>query len=74
MTDTTELTQSEEAVDEVVVPEEPPSPYDLPGSWFVVHSYSGYENKVKANLETRVKSMHLEDKVFDVAIPMEEVV
>ena len=52
----------------------PASPYDLPGSWYVVHSYSGYENKVKANLSTRVKSMHLEDKVFDVVIPLEEVV
>jgi transcription termination/antitermination protein NusG len=52
----------------------PASPYDLPGSWYVVHSYSGYENKVKANLTTRVKSMHLEDKVFDVVIPLEEVV
>jgi transcriptional antiterminator NusG len=56
------------------VVEEPKSPYDLPGHWYVVHSYSGYENKVKANLETRVRSMHLEDKVFDVVIPMEEVV
>jgi transcriptional antiterminator NusG len=56
------------------VPPEPLSPYDLPGAWYVVHSYSGYENKVKANLETRIKSMHLEDKVFDVVIPMEEVV
>jgi transcriptional antiterminator NusG len=56
------------------VREEPLSPYDLPGSWYVIHSYSGYENKVKANLETRIKSMHLEDKIFDVAIPMEEVV
>jgi transcriptional antiterminator NusG len=55
-------------------PAEPLSPYDLPGGWFVVHSYSGYENKVKANLETRIKSMHLEDKVFEVVIPMEEVV
>ena len=55
--------------------EEPPlSPYDLPGSWFVIHSYSGYENKVKANLETRIRSMHLEDKVFDVVIAMEDVV
>jgi transcriptional antiterminator NusG len=53
---------------------EPPSPYDLPGSWYVVHSYSGYENKVKANLETRVKSMHLEDRIFDVMIPMDDVV
>ena len=42
----------------------PASPYDLPGGWYVVHSYSGYEKKVKANLETRVKSMHLEDRVF----------
>ena len=53
---------------------EPLSPYDLPGGWYVVHSYSGYENKVKANLETRIKSMHLEEKVFEVVIPMEEVV
>ena len=52
----------------------PPSPYDLPGSWFVVHSYSGYENKVKANLETRTKSMHLEGSIFEVVVPMEEVV
>ena len=61
-------------VAEIVVPVLPPSPYDLPGGWYVVHSYSGYEKKVKANLETRVKSMHLEDRVFDVVIPMEEVV
>ena len=59
---------------EVAQPIVPASPYDLPGGWYVVHSYSGYEKKVKANLETRVKSMHLEDRVFDVAIPMEEVV
>ena len=39
----------------------PASPYDLPGSWYVIHSYSGYENKVKANLETRIRSMHMED-------------
>jgi len=46
----------------------------MPGGWYVIHSYSGYENKVKANLETRVKSMHLEDKIFEVVIPMQEVV
>jgi transcriptional antiterminator NusG len=57
-----------------VAEEQPLSPYDLPGGWFVIHSYSGYENKVKANLETRIRSMHLEDKVFDVVIPMEDVV
>ena len=65
---------SEEAEAPAPVRVEPLSPYDLPGGWYVVHSYSGYENKVKANLETRIKSMHLEDKVFDVVIPLEEVV
>jgi transcription termination/antitermination protein NusG len=52
----------------------PASPYDLPGSWYVIHSYSGYENKVKVNLETRIRSMHREDAIFDVVIPMEEVI
>jgi len=52
----------------------PASPYDLPGDWYVIHSYSGYENKVKANLETRIQSMHMEDKIFEVHIPMEDVV
>ena len=67
------LDDQEDAADEVVE-QKPLSPFDLPGGWYVIHSYSGYENKVKANLETRVKSMHLEDKIFDVAIPMEDVV
>ncbi len=53
---------------------EPASPYDLPGDWYVIHSYSGYENKVKANLETRTQSMHLTEKIFDVVIPLEDVV
>ena len=56
------------------VPAGPSSPYDLPGGWYVIHSYSGYENKVKANLGTRIKSMHMEDSIFDVVIPMEDVV
>lgn len=67
------LGDQEDAAEEVIE-QKPLSPYDLPGGWYVIHSYSGYENKVKANLETRVKSMHLEDKIFDVAIPMEDVV
>ena len=54
--------------------EEPISPYDLPGGWYVIHSYSGYENKVKANLATRTSSMHMEDRIFEVVIPMESVV
>ncbi|NLJ80851.1 MAG: transcription termination/antitermination protein NusG [Firmicutes bacterium] len=42
--------------------------------WYVVHTYSGYENKVKANLEKRVESMGMEDKIFRVVVPIEEVV
>ncbi|HBL36692.1 MAG TPA: transcription termination/antitermination protein NusG [Firmicutes bacterium] len=40
--------------------------------WYVVHTYSGYENKVKANLERRVASMAMEDHIFRVLVPMEE--
>ena len=66
-----EANAEEEVVDE---PMRPASPYDLPGDWYVIHSYSGYENKVKANLETRIQSMHMEDRIFEVHIPMEDVV
>ncbi len=44
-----------------------------PGEWYVVHTYSGYENKVKANLHQRIASMQMEDKIFDVVIPLEDV-
>ena len=40
--------------------------------WYVIHTYSGYENKVKANLEKRVQSMGMEDKIFQVLVPTEE--
>ena len=50
------------------------SPYDRPGKWFVVHTQSGYEKKVLQNLESRIASMHLEDRVHEVVIPMEDVV
>lgn len=50
------------------------SPYDRPGDWYVVHSYAGYENKVKSNLESRISSMNIEDEIFEVVIPMEDVV
>lgn len=40
--------------------------------WYVIHTYSGYENKVKTNLEKRVVSMGMEDKIFDIVVPMEE--
>jgi transcriptional antiterminator NusG len=48
-------------------------PFRGPGDWYVVHTYAGYENKVKANLESRIRSMQMEDKIFDVHIPMEDV-
>jgi transcription termination/antitermination protein NusG len=48
-------------------------PFRGPGEWYVVHTYAGYENKVKANLESRIHTMQMEDKIFDVHIPMEDV-
>jgi transcriptional antiterminator NusG len=55
--------------------EEPePSPYDRPGAWYVVHTYAGYENKVKQNLASRVRSMNVEERIFEVVIPMEDVI
>ena len=44
-----------------------------PGDWYVIHSYAGYENRVKANLETRIVSLNLEDYIFEIEVPMEEV-
>lgn len=40
--------------------------------WYVVHTYSGYENKVKANLEKRIESMNMEEKIFRILVPMED--
>lgn len=45
---------------------------NLKSRWYVIHTYSGYENKVKANLEKRVSSMGMADKIFRVIVPMEE--
>lgn len=47
-----------------------PSPKDK--NWYVVHTYAGYENKVKTNLEKRVESMEMQDKIFRVLVPMEK--
>ncbi|MCE0762584.1 transcription termination/antitermination protein NusG [Pseudonocardia kujensis] len=44
-----------------------------PGDWYVVHSYAGYENKVKQNLETRVQTLDVEDYIYQVEVPTEEV-
>jgi transcriptional antiterminator NusG len=43
------------------------------GDWFVIHSYAGYENRVKNNLETRITTLNMEDYIFQVEVPMEEV-
>jgi len=48
------------------------SPYDRPGSWYVVHTYAGYENKVKANLETRIASLNMEDYIFQIEVPTQD--
>lgn len=45
-----------------------------PGEWYVIHSYAGYENRVKANLESRTTSLNMEDYIFQVEVPQEEVV
>ena len=42
--------------------------------WYVVHTYSGYENKVKANIEKTIENRHLEDQILEVRVPLEEVV
>jgi len=71
---------AEAAGAEVITDEEllerPPaeSPYDRPGRWFVVHTQSGYEKKVKQNLEARIVSMNAEDAIYEVVIPMEDYV
>jgi transcriptional antiterminator NusG len=44
-----------------------------PGEWYVIHSYAGYENRVKANLENRIQSLNMEDYIHQVEVPMEEV-
>jgi transcription termination/antitermination protein NusG len=64
-------------VEDVLEPEPEPepviSPYDRPGKWYVLHTQSGYENKVRQNIEARIKSMGMEGKIHEIAIPMEEV-
>ncbi len=44
------------------------------GDWYVIHSYAGYENRVKTNLETRIQTLDMEDYIFEIQVPMEEVV
>ncbi len=68
--DLTGAAETEAEADEV----EEEDPWTKPGSWYVVHSQSGYEKKVTANLNARIQSMNMEEKIFEIVIPMEEVV
>jgi transcription termination/antitermination protein NusG len=69
-----DVVEVDEKGEEVEAGPREPSPYDRPGDWFVVHTYAGYENKVKQNLASRVKSMNVEERIYEVVIPMEDVI
>ncbi|MCY3851362.1 MAG: transcription termination/antitermination protein NusG [Acidimicrobiaceae bacterium] len=60
--------------DDILAEEEPSyvSPYDRPGRWFVLHTQSGYEKKVKQNLQARIASMNMEERIYEVVIPTRE--
>ncbi|MFQ5813308.1 MAG: transcription termination/antitermination protein NusG [Anaerolineae bacterium] len=62
----------EELVEEKEKEEEEEKPGSNGRAWYVIHSYSGYENKVKTNLEQRIESMGMQDKIFQVVVPTEE--
>lgn len=60
--------------EEEELPAKVESPYDRPGRWYVLHTQSGYENKVRKNIEARTQSMNMEERIHEVVIPMEDVV
>ncbi len=60
--------------EEEEAPKRRESPYDRPGRWYVIHTQSGYENKVRNNLLARTQSMNMEERIFEVVIPLEDVV
>ncbi|KUN85320.1 transcription termination/antitermination protein NusG [Streptomyces bungoensis] len=81
----TEGPEDEAAEAEEAAEEEPAEPVDpvqalrdelraLPGEWYVIHTYAGYENRVKTNLEQRAVSLNVEDYIFQAEVPQEEVV
>jgi len=70
-------TEEAETEEEEVAPAPAPrstSPYDRPGRWYVLHTQSGYENKVRSNIIARTSSMNMEERIYEVVIPMEDVV
>jgi transcriptional antiterminator NusG len=74
-----EIPEDEADEDEPDVDEDPVAAFKAqlraqPGDWYVIHSYAGYENRVKTNLENRTQSLNMEDYIHQVEVPMEEVV
>ncbi len=71
-----QVVEAEQAPETVEVKEKSVSPYrDSPDSkWYVLHTFSGYENVAKENLETVVEKFNLQDRIFDIVIPMEDVI
>ena len=67
-----EALDEDEFLEEVAAPKVQ-SPYDRPGKWFVLHTQSGYENKVRQNLEARTRSMNMEERIYEIVIPLEDV-
>ncbi|MFD0148258.1 transcription termination/antitermination protein NusG [Streptomyces sp. NPDC055721] len=83
--DESEESDDEEAEDETEEEAEPAAPVDpvaalreelrtLPGEWYVIHTYAGYEKRVKANLEQRAVSLNVEDFIYQAEVPEEEIV
>jgi len=70
----TEAAEAEEAVDEDPYAEFRKELRFQPGKWFVIHSYAGFERRVKSNIENRKQSMAMEDFIYQVEVPMEDVV
>ena len=68
-----EITEEEEPVEADPTEELRSALKRADGDWYVVHSYAGYENKVKTNLETRIKSLDMEEFIFQIEVPTEEV-
>ncbi len=73
-----EAAEDEAAEDEAVEDDDPVAAFKAelrlqPGDWYVVHSYAGYENRVKANLESRTQSLNMEDYIFQIEVPVHEV-
>lgn len=76
-----EPAEAAEGEGEEAAPEPPADPYAdfkmqlrlQPGDWYVVHSYAGYENRVKTNIETRTQTLNMEDYIFQIEVPQHEV-